>query len=579
MVSAVSSRTIFAEIEAMADPIITLTTDFGEESPYVAAMKGVILGINPNARILDLSHQIPPQDLRYAAFFLASAIPHFPLETLHVIVVDPGVGTERAILYVEVDGHRLLVPDNGCWTELRGEKSQPSRVIRLEDSHYWRHPVSATFHGRDIFAPVAAHLSLGVDPLTLGPEVKEWVRFEERRPTLEPARLAGEVLFVDRFGNLITNIPGEALSLLAGPAQFQVGDKWIHRQVRTYGEAEPGIPVALISSNGMLEFAVRNGNAAQQLGAGVGAPVLVTPAEYQAGESESSAKESPGTASELEALASAIPPRTANRGPRGGVFIALVLIPLISYSILATIALVILLTRLAPWDPLELLPDREGDFKGAKRQKQAAMVYERVRPESSLPDKLKVALGQTIRIGDLEVTPQRVEFRRVVFRQPGFAPELALDDSLVLHLLFRNVSRDVAFSPTDPFFDRSWKGLSSGKRPYTFLDIGTYRVWGGPLPWRPGRRIAEEETIEGQQYRVLQPGERLSTFVCTDPQAHVGQILEKYHGELIWRVQVRRGLVQVEDREYPATAVIGVRFHDTDIAGLIPRNEPIRDAS
>src|SRR5712692_570889 len=122
----------------MPDPIVTLTTDFGEESPYVAAMKGVILGINPNARLVDLSHQIPPQVVRHAAFFLASAIPYFPPGVIHVCVVDPGVGSDRALLCVEVAGHRLLVPDNGCWTELANPSGQAPIVIRLADPRYWR---------------------------------------------------------------------------------------------------------------------------------------------------------------------------------------------------------------------------------------------------------------------------------------------------------------------------------------------------------------------------------------------------------------------------------------------------------
>jgi S-adenosyl-L-methionine hydrolase (adenosine-forming) len=259
----------------MPEPIITLTTDFGEESPYVAAMKGVILGVNPAARVVDLSHQILPQNLAHAAFFLAAAIPYFPHEALHVIVVDPGVGTERALLYVEVGGHRLLVPDNGSWTELTGTASQPPLVIRLAEPRYWRHPVSATFHGRDILAPVAGHLSLGVDPRALGMQVVEWVRLEHPRPMLDAKLLEGEVVFVDRFGNLITNIPGEALEILAGAPRFQVGDKELDRWVRSYAEAEPGTPVALVSSTGMLEIAVTNGHAAQQLGACVGSPVLV----------------------------------------------------------------------------------------------------------------------------------------------------------------------------------------------------------------------------------------------------------------------------------------------------------------
>jgi S-adenosylmethionine hydrolase len=277
----------------MPDPIITLTTDFGEESPFVAAMKGVILGINPSARIVDLSHQIPPQNLDHAAFFLAAAIPYFSQTALHVIVVDPGVGTERALLYVELGGHRLLVPDNGCWTELKASPDQPLRVIRLAEPRYWRQPVSATFHGRDILAPVAGHLSLGVDPGRLGPQVQEWVRFERRQPLLDPERLAGEVVFMDRFGNLITNIPGQALSLLVGPLRFRVGSEEVARQVRTYAEAKPGMPVALVSSSGMLEIAVTNGNAAKQLGARVGTPVLVMPVpdDIKSGSSAASSEE------------------------------------------------------------------------------------------------------------------------------------------------------------------------------------------------------------------------------------------------------------------------------------------------
>src|SRR5436305_6475893 len=166
----------------MPDPIITLTTDFGEDSPYVAAMKGVILGINPAVRLVDLSHQIPPQDVRHAAFFLASAIPCFPLGVIHVVVVDPGVGTDRALLYVDVAGHRLLLPDNGCWTLLARQAERPPSVLRLAESRFWRQVVSATFHGRDILAPVAGHLSLGVEPPSLGPVATSWVELAFPEP-------------------------------------------------------------------------------------------------------------------------------------------------------------------------------------------------------------------------------------------------------------------------------------------------------------------------------------------------------------------------------------------------------------
>lgn len=259
----------------MPDPLITLTTDFGEDSPYVAAMKGVILGINPSTRILDLSHQIPPQDLRHTAFFLAEAIPYFPPGVIHVVVVDPGVGSERALLGVVVDGHRLLVPDNGCWTLLEGSGTSPT-VIRLTDSRYWRHPLSATFHGRDILAPVAGHLSLGVDLHRMGPAVAEWVKIEMPPPLLGVDHLIGEVVFVDHFGNLITNIPAEAfLELTPRPVRITVGDCEVPARVRTYSEATPGSLIALISSAGMLEIAVVRGSAAKLTGQGCGSAVKV----------------------------------------------------------------------------------------------------------------------------------------------------------------------------------------------------------------------------------------------------------------------------------------------------------------
>src|SRR5437660_1466434 len=139
----------------MPDPLITLTTDFGTDSPYVAAMKGVLLCINPAARVIDLSHDIPPQDIRHTAFLLAQSVPYFPPGTLHVVVVDPGVGSDRSILFVALGGQRLLVPDNDCWTLLTESHAQPLRVLRVSEPRFWRPQVSATFHGRDVFAPVA----------------------------------------------------------------------------------------------------------------------------------------------------------------------------------------------------------------------------------------------------------------------------------------------------------------------------------------------------------------------------------------------------------------------------------------
>jgi len=259
----------------MPDPIITLTTDFGPAAPYAAALKGVILSLNPSARLVDLTHQVPPQDVRHAAFFLASAVPCFPPEAIHVIVVDPGVGSERALLYVEVEGRRLLAPDNGCWTLLRG--AVEPRVIRLAEQRFWRQPVSATFHGRDILAPVAAHLSLGLDPAQLGPRIMEWVRLPMPAPHPVLNGFAGEVVFIDDFGNIMTNIRPEWVQkpdvLIVGKSRFEQGKGFTW--VRSYADAKPGSLVALASSMGLLEVAVASGNAAKRLKVIVGDYVAV----------------------------------------------------------------------------------------------------------------------------------------------------------------------------------------------------------------------------------------------------------------------------------------------------------------
>lgn len=257
----------------MTDALITLTTDFGDASPYVAAMKGVILGINPSARILDLGHRLPPQDVRHASYFLAAALPYFPPGVLHVVVVDPGVGSTRAVLYVETAGHRLLAPDNGCLTGFLDAVGSTPLVRRLSESMYWRQRVSSTFHGRDIFAPVAGHLSLGLDPAHLGPVMTGWVSLEPAGFTTMSGGLAGEVAFVDDFGNLISSIPASRLA--GAPTECLVGGKSLGmvRRVRTYAEAEGGELVLLASSTEHLELAVVRGSAAVRLGARIGTPV------------------------------------------------------------------------------------------------------------------------------------------------------------------------------------------------------------------------------------------------------------------------------------------------------------------
>jgi S-adenosylmethionine hydrolase len=252
--------------------IVTLTTDFGEGSSYVAAMKGALLAVNPAVSLVDLSHRLPPQGLVATAYFLSDALPYFPAGTIHVVVVDPGVGTDRALLGVAWAGQVILAPDNGCWTPLTRRSPEPPRVYRLDQPRYWRPTVSATFHGRDILAPAAGHLSRGVGIEEIGSDCPEWVELRLPEPVLAGDVVRGLVVFVDRFGNLVTNIPAGAVR---PGAEVHLPGGGRPRLVRTYGEAEPGTPVALIGSNGRLEVAVVNGSAAGQFGLTAGAAVEV----------------------------------------------------------------------------------------------------------------------------------------------------------------------------------------------------------------------------------------------------------------------------------------------------------------
>ena len=253
--------------------LVTLTTDFGDGSSYVAAMKGAILAVNSAVHIIDLCHNIPPQDLTATAYFLAETVPFYPPRSIHAVVVDPAVGTERALLCIRWNEQWLLAPDNGCWTSLeRHSAAREIEVYRLSESKYWAPAVSFTFHGRDILAPVAGHLSLGVAPDQLGRRVQEWVRLRLPEPERTSREVRGEVIRVDRFGNLITNITRGAIG---DYHSVHVGGRNIPRWVQTYGDAEPGAVVALIGSCDLLEIAVVQGSAAERLGLGAGACVTV----------------------------------------------------------------------------------------------------------------------------------------------------------------------------------------------------------------------------------------------------------------------------------------------------------------
>jgi S-adenosylmethionine hydrolase len=254
--------------------IITLSTDFGQGSAYIAEMKGVILSINPGARIIDIAHNVAPQDVRQAAILLAEATTWFPAGTIHVAVIDPGVGTERRILYAQIGDQQYLAPDNGALSRLAA-KTRPSRIIALSNAEHWLPSVSNTFHGRDIMAPVAAQLSLGMEPDRLGPVPTEMIELNWPQPQIDSNSIRGEVSWIDGFGNLITNIAAASLMAVAQSSRsaIAIGGQTIEGIGRTYGERPHGTIVALIGSSGYLEIATINGNAAKSLGIGAGAPV------------------------------------------------------------------------------------------------------------------------------------------------------------------------------------------------------------------------------------------------------------------------------------------------------------------
>ncbi|HZZ73154.1 MAG TPA: SAM-dependent chlorinase/fluorinase [Pirellulales bacterium] len=260
----------------MHNPIITLTTDFGVESPYVAAMKGVLLTLCRAATIVDITHAIPPQDVRQGAIVCHDLFPWFPPDTIHVGVVDPGVGSDRPLIYAELGTFRCLAPDNGLLS-LLATRFPITRIVRLTKAEHWQPVLSATFHGRDILAPVAARLALGIDPAALGEPQLELVSLAWQTPISEPGYLQGKVLAIDTFGNLLTNITAEHLQAIPDPNQVTLdchGFRLIGL-ARTYSDRSLGELVALLNSSGRLELAIVNGSAAQKTGALVGSEIEV----------------------------------------------------------------------------------------------------------------------------------------------------------------------------------------------------------------------------------------------------------------------------------------------------------------
>jgi len=253
--------------------IITLTTDFGLQDQYVSAMKAVILGLSPDVRLIDISHDIPAQDIMAGAWVIRNSSLLFPKNTVHLVVVDPGVGTDRNPIALKIGDQYFVGPDNGIFSLFYDEFEY--EAVKLNKEKFWRTERSRTFHGRDIFAPVAAHLSNGTPLKELGDPVSELVTYHWAVPIGDKDGLQGWVVHIDRFGNLITNISESLIEEVIGrrKVRIYVGNTMIDHLVNTFGDVEDGDPAALIGSSGMLEIGINKGNAAKLLSVDKGAQV------------------------------------------------------------------------------------------------------------------------------------------------------------------------------------------------------------------------------------------------------------------------------------------------------------------
>jgi hypothetical protein len=289
--------------------IVTLLSDFGTGDPYVGIVKGVILGVNPAARLVDLTHTVAPQDVLQAGLLLETAYRFFPPGTVHLAVVDPGVGTGRRPLVLGAAGHCFVGPDNGLFTFLLDTPGLTA--VASTDPRYHRHPVSRTFHARDVFAPVAAHCSRGVPLRRLGPPVTNPVRLPWPRPARFGREVRGTVLLADRFGNLLTSLTAGDLPGPPEGCEVRIAGVRLPGLVGTYGEAPPDGLGAHVDSSGRVEIFVRDGSAAARLGVGAGAPVSLrlrsaTGSEPPAASRSTSSRSSPRRARR---------PSSRSRGP------------------------------------------------------------------------------------------------------------------------------------------------------------------------------------------------------------------------------------------------------------------------
>jgi S-adenosylmethionine hydrolase len=256
--------------------IVTLITDFGTKGEYSGAMKGAILRVNPRCQIIDITHEIEPQNIRQAAWVLEASYPYYPPGTIHVVVVDPGVGMARRAVVLHKEGYTFVGPDNGVFSRVLDKGGRIS-AYEITKRKIFLSPLSDTFHGRDIFAPAAGHLSIGLEPRFLGPRARDLTTIEWPIPRLSRGRLRGVILWADSFGNLITNVSRKEHGPELERRRLLIkGKGWrIERICRTYGESLPGQPLALFGSGGSLELSVNRGNALNTLGLNPGDPIII----------------------------------------------------------------------------------------------------------------------------------------------------------------------------------------------------------------------------------------------------------------------------------------------------------------
>ncbi len=262
----------------MAQRIVTFTTDFGINDHFVGTMKGVVLGINPEARIVDICNSVQSFDVLDGALTIAQAYSYFPKDTVHVVIIDPGVGTARRPILVTTATHILVAPDNGVLS-LIYDREERVTVRHINAEHYFLQPVSQTFHGRDIFSAVAGHLSKGVDVEKFGEVVTDYVRFAPPRPRMANGVVKGVIIKVDKFGNLITNITAHDVPQLFAteqrPFRILIGKQEITKMNQAYAQGAPGEVFGILDSMGFLEIAANRAAAVQLVGAGKGSEVGV----------------------------------------------------------------------------------------------------------------------------------------------------------------------------------------------------------------------------------------------------------------------------------------------------------------